>query len=271
MKLSESDGRGVGVRWLTAPCSAAAVLGFLAVAAAAGRSLPAFGYLPRLPALEQRDVRGGQVPQLPNLRDEFLAAALGEKGLAIIVSPADARSSARSARSPVRSGPPTPEPVRAEPHIGEAGSWRLAFSMSADRRTVEPGGTIGYAVITRNTGSEPFRGEFMISAHVPFGTTDERPSPCGDAGIDPDPDHPCVNPAAPVPGPPTNDVHTVSHGQGYAGDAALAPGDAHVYTFEVRVAESARPGTRIANHAHLDVAGDGEPPQSSFEVVVTVT
>jgi uncharacterized repeat protein (TIGR01451 family) len=270
MRLRQAERRG-DVRWLAAPCSAAAVLGLLVAAAAAGRSVPAFAYLPALPALEQRDLSIGSI-HVPNLRREFLVAALGEEGLANIVGPSRTHTSSRAATGRVTAAPaPTPAPTREEPYIGDTGSWRLESTMTADRQTVEPGGTIRYSVITRNTGRAAFRGEFMITSHVPFGTTDARPSPCGPAGVDPDPDHPCVNPMAPVPGPPTNDVHTVAHGEGYVGDAALEPDESHVFTFAVRVDRSTQPGTRIANHAHFDVTGDSEDPETTFEVVVMVT
>lgn len=141
----------------------------------------------------------------------------------------------------------------------------LDVAMAADRRDVGAGDHITYTVTVTNVGTNDFRGEVNITSHHPFGTTDSS-TPCGDQGVEADPDNPCVNPPVPVPGTPGEDVHTVS--TSYQGP--IPQGSSITRSFRVRVNPGTPSGTEIRNHAHLDVTGDGRPPETSNTVVVVV-
>lgn len=141
----------------------------------------------------------------------------------------------------------------------------LAVSMGADRSTVPAGDHIVYTITVANVGTADFRGELRLESHHPFWTTDSS-TPCGETGVDPDPDHPCVNPPAPVPGTPDEDLHSVQFSYG----GSIPEGSMFVHEFRVRVNPGTPPGTQIRNHAHLDVLGDGQGPVTSNATTVTV-
>jgi uncharacterized repeat protein (TIGR01451 family) len=272
MRVRGNVGSFAQRRWLVAPGVLAAVLVLLVGAAALGGSVSRFAYLHALPSIQEPEFGREVIPPLPKLRRQFLLASLGEKALARILQgdgrpPAGSRSDANPGSF---DGPPYPSPDEGPLPPVSPGAWDLEVTMSADTKTVSSGDTIGYLVVVRNVGEEEFTGEFVMTSHIPFGTTDARPSPCGGVGADPDPEEPCVNPAAPLPGPPSEGVHTVTHGQGYTGDSALAPEGEFVYTFQVRVDPGVPPGTEIRNHAHVEVTGDDGAPESTKTVVVTV-
>lgn len=253
----------------------ATVLVLLVASAAIGARLPASGFLHRLPGLQQLDYSPDEFGRLPRLSRDFLLEALGGPALSRLVS--DSVVKPRLVPRPSAAGPPpaeSPSPPN-EPEAGPLpgvfrGDWDLRPRMEADKETVEPNGTIEYALIVSNVGEERFQGDFVLTSHIPFGTTDATPSPCGDGGVDPDPEKPCAQPVAPVPGSPNPDVHQVTYSVGFTGDAGLDPGEEYRTSFRVRVNPSTSSGTKIANHAHLDVAGDGGGPIDTNVVVVTV-
>lgn len=248
------------------------VLALLVASAALGARLPAFGFLHRLPALHDLDYGADAIGRLPQLSREFLLEALGGPTLSRLVGdPVIERRAVRrpaaAPSSPQESPPPGPGRGALPGVVG--GDWELRPRMEADRDTVPAEGEVRYRVIVGNIGTEPFRGDFVITSHIPFGTRDASPSPCGEPGVSPDPEHPCVQPSAPVPGSPSEDVHQVTFSVGFTGDG-LAPGEDYVASFRVRVNAGVPSGTRIVNHAHLDVVGDSDGPVTTDEVVVTV-
>lgn len=141
----------------------------------------------------------------------------------------------------------------------------LAVSMETDRASVAPGETIRYAVVVTNIGTAEFVGQLRVDAHHPFGTTDAT-SPCGEAPVDPNPAEPCVGVPAPVPGTPDESVHTV----GFSYGGRLERGRSVEFSFRVRVNPGTPAGSEIRNHAHLDVAGDGEAATTSNTTTVRV-
>lgn len=141
----------------------------------------------------------------------------------------------------------------------------LAVAMDADRTTVSAGGLIVYRMTVTNVGTREFRGELRLESHHPFWTSDAS-TPCGESGVDPNPDAPCVAPAVPVPGTPDDSMHSVQ----VSFYGPIAVGSSLVREFRVRVHPGTPQNTRIDNHAHLDVLGDGEAPKTSATVAVTV-
>lgn len=179
-------------------------------------------------------------------------------------------SSGPRARSHDRSGPGTTTTTAPGPLIAPLDSplpqfSELAVVMDADRTTVPPGGLIVYRITVTNVGTEEFRGELRLESHHPFWTSDAS-TPCGESGVDPNPDAPCVAPAVPVPGPPDDSIHSVQ----VSYNGPIPVGSSLVREFRVRVHPGAPQNTRIDNHAHLDVPGDGEAAETSNTVVVTV-
>lgn len=200
---------------------------------------------------------------LGNDLEAFLRAPPGGSG-----SDAGPESSGPRARPHDRSGPgtttttapliaPLDEPL---PQFSE-----LAVAMDADRTTVPAGGLIVYRMTVTNVGTGDFRGELRLESHHPFWTSDAS-TPCGESGVDPDPDAPCVAPAVPVPGTPDDSIHSVQ----VSFYGPIAVGSSLVREFRVRVHPGTPQNTLIDNHAHLDVLGDGEAPKTSATVAVTV-
>lgn len=251
----------------------ATVLVLLVASAAIGARLPASGFLHRLPGLQQLDYSPDEFGRLPRLSRDFLLEALGGPALSRLVS--DSVVKPRLVPRPSAAGPPpaeSPSPPN-EPEAGPLpgvfrGDWDLRPRMEADKETVEPNGTIEYALIVSNVGEERFQGDFVLTSHIPFGTTGVT-DPCPEGPVEPDGDV-CVQPAAPTPGSPSQDVHQVTYSVGFTGDDGLDPGEEDRSSFRVRVNPSTSSGTKIANHAHLDVAGDGGGPIDTNVVVVTV-
>lgn len=156
--------------------------------------------------------------------------------------------------------PPSPSPPPGDvlPPLVQ-GDWDLEGRMQADKRTAEPEESIVYTVVVRNVGTQSFAGELQITSHHPFGTRDDS-EPC----VDPEG---CARAPAPVPGLPSDDVHTVSH---TLSRNEVAPGEELVFRFRVRVNAWTPSGTELRNHAHIDVTGDGEGASTTNTIVVTV-
>lgn len=251
----------------------ALVLAILVGSAALGARLPGLGFLPRLPGLHELDFGPDTTGRLPRLSRAFLIDALGERLLTQLLPAAEAppRVPAHVAPSPGTTASPPPPSPRPAPRSGGilSGDWDLRPDMSADRDTVPPGGVIRYTVVVSNVGAEAFRGEFVVTAHIPFGTIDASPGPCGEPGVNPDPQHPCVQPSAPVPGSPDEDFHQVAFSMATTGEG-LGAGESFVRSFSVRVNPGTPSGTRFSNHAHLDVAGEGQGTVTTRNVVVVV-
>lgn len=206
----------------------------------------------------------------------FVAAVLGSDLSARLglgpappgAGPADREGGPRSQGSPERT--PGGTTTTTTPLLGPLASpvpqfSDLAASMEADPAVVSPGDHIEYRIAVTNVGTADFRGELRLESHHPFWTTDSS-TPCGDTGIEPDPDEPCVAPPAPVPGTPDETIHTVQ----FSYEGPIARGERLVRQFRVRVDPGTPSGTEIRNHAHLDVVGDGAEPESSNTVTVRV-
>ncbi|HEX9683844.1 MAG TPA: hypothetical protein VGA13_12240 [Acidimicrobiales bacterium] len=142
---------------------------------------------------------------------------------------------------------------------------KLDVVMGADRGEVEPGGLITYTITVTNVGTNPFQGELSIESHHPFWTVDAT-SQCGPQGVDPDPQDPCVAPAAPVPGTPSESVHTVRFSFG----GLIVEGASMAFEFMVRVNPATPNGTVISNHAHMDVVGDRDGSKTTPAITVVV-
>lgn len=269
--------RWAGTGWLSAACAALFVVGlFVSVTRLAGQVAPmrVVAESSSLPRPHRAIPSGELTAAVAPLRREYLERVLGTDLAAFVAPPGrgslglDGRPSAGPAAphpgpSPTTTTVPTavPGPVASPlPRFSE-----LEVAMVADRDTVSAGDHIRYRLAVTNIGNADFRGELRVTSHHPFWTTDSS-TPCGDAGVEPDPDQPCVNPAAPVPGTPNEDVHTVQ----FSYEGPIPQGANVAREFRVRVDPGTPSGTEIRNHAHLDVVGQGAPAQTSNTVVVTV-
>lgn len=275
--------RGLGrpslrARWLAAFAGVLVVLGALAATTTVASRVPSVEVL-----TNPSDLPGPQPPPISvasasfaPLSSDFVEARLGPN-LAAFLPGADTRVEGRriDATSTTRPGADDatrddPSPTTTTTMLGPVPSplpqfSELTVAMGANRTHVDPGEHILYTVGVTNVGTRDFRGDLTITSHHPFWTTDSS-TPCGDSGVEPDPDDPCVNPPAPVPGTPSEEVHTVQFSFG----GEIEPGESVVRRFRVRVNPGTPSGTEIENHAHMDVVGDGEGPETTESVVVTV-
>lgn len=268
-------------RWILVPWAVVTSVALLAATVHLASRFPRLAVLNAPPSLGLGEAAFLLEPLPPGvtfvpLRAEFLRDVLGE-GLGAFLGPGASPShpGALALRTPAGEDAPGevgpgPSPTTTTTLLGPIEPplprfSRLGVAMAADRTTVRPGEHVTYTIRVRNVGTGEFRGELQVESHHPFWTTDST-TPCGELGVEPDPDHPCVNPPAPVPGSPTDDVHTARFSFG----GPIARGDELTFSFRVRVNPGTPENTRIENHAHLDVLGDGEGPTTSNRVVVTV-
>lgn len=265
--------------WGLALLGSLVVAGLLMAAVALGRDVPRHRVLQRLPARDAVSTSLAGTPTFAGLRAGYVADVLGADLQNFLVIPAGEPSAdGERARTPGTARPPgtAPSPGGAPPGAPPSGTSilgteifrfaRLEVTMRADRASVQPGEHVTYRIVVANTGTADFDGELSATSHHPFGTTDST-TPCGDeVGVRPDPDEPCVAPAAPVPGVPADDVHTVN----FSYQGPIPAGEQKVFEFRVRVNPGTPPGTELVNHAHLDVVGDGEAAVTSNTVRVRV-
>jgi uncharacterized repeat protein (TIGR01451 family) len=254
---------------------AASGLLLITLAAALGAKVPTTRALPAPPAVHLNVAKDAAGVTFPDVTARFLTEALGPD-VSPFLTPRPAAVGSPKRTAPTRPGPsarppgPNPNPSPG-PSPGPTGLpppfqfSQLTITMRADRTTAQPGDTITYQAIVTNVGTHDFRGAYQLSSHVPFGTVDTT-TPCnGTFGIDPG--HDCVNPPVPAPGSPDPNVHQISYG--FTG--TLGRGKQHVTVIKVRVNETTQPGTRLENHAHLDVVGDGKPAITSGTVTVVIS
>lgn len=271
--------RGLRGRVLPAVAAALLVVGVLAATASVASRVPSFEVLTHpadLPGPLPPPVSAA-TPTFAPLSSDFLEERLGTD-LEEFLPASATRVKGERADGPSTSDAPGPggnagegpPPTTTTTMLGPVDAplpqfSELSPSMGADRTHVDPGDHIVYTIAVTNVGNQDFRGELTITAHHPFWTTDST-TPCGDPGVDPDPDEPCVNPPAPVPGTGSDGVHTVQFSFG----GTIEPGESIVRQFRVRVNPGTPRGTDIENHAHLDAVGDGEGPETTDTVVVRV-
>lgn len=244
--------------------------------------VPGLRSLAALPGLRSLRAALDAPGPLAALEHSFLARLLGEEELDRLTGGTPSRApgaphSITGGRDGLRGGvEPTPPPAAGAPTLrgGSGGSplappgdWALTITATADRTTARPGDEIVYRFIVRNVGAADFvpgeAGRWQVTAHTPprtvaYGDVCVR-ALSGAIGA-------CSPVQFPEPGLSDGQVHQVD----VSSNETIRAGEAYVVEHRVQVTEAARPGTRIENHAHLDVIGDGQRAIDSNTVVVTV-
>jgi uncharacterized repeat protein (TIGR01451 family) len=214
---------------------------------------------------------------LPALTRSFLIDALGREYDLLVGQVRSLRPQSAGGRAQPPQPTDAPKPPASAPESGPLGpilaegSWDLRPSLRADRTTVRPGGEVGYRVVVRNEGREPFGGIVRLQAHIPFWSTYARGEPPCAA----DPEHSggeipdvCIDPV-PVPGTPGDAQHVPDHTQNFT-RKPLQPGRAYAFVYFVRVAEGAPSETQLTNHLHMTVTAPPRPTITTDPVVVVV-
>lgn len=201
------------------------------------------------------------------VRDEFVLATFGPAGARLISGsddgpgtpqPSEENRAGGPGRAADRSRATTtttttsllPTPFRQRP--------KMSVAIAADRTVVGAGEPIRFTVSVLNEGGEAFMGEITLESHHPFWTSDDS-DPCADRPEQRD----CVAVSAPVPGPPSEDVHTA----GRTTRGKIERGAKLTWAFRVRVNPGTPAGTVLRNHAHLEVVGEAGASRSNTVAV----